>query len=860
MKLKRYFSALLAAFMIFVTVCSDVTYVKAEELTETIETESSEVVEEGTTDVSVEYLIVDQPNVVRGDSQKIVVGLSSESELMSVSLNYHNESTGTEYQIEGEEHSDGMFLFDVVYEDSSETGEYVVDSINYVVDDKEHTIILADLAIDARWGVETDVETSPDDYIVEEESLEDSIEASVVDENGELVEADSISDAIEQANDGEVTHYAAGKNFVIVLDPGHDSKHAGAQRNGYDEATLNFKIANYCKAALEQYKNVTVYMTRNSLACPHPGTSSTQDNAARVAYAASVGANVYVSIHLNVSSNSSVSGAEVYYPNGNFNGAVGATGSGLASSVLAELANIGLKNRGTYIRNSEDNTKYPDGSLSDYYGVIRRSKLNGFPGIIIEHAYLSSASDRANYLSSEASLKSIGEADAKGIANYYGLSTKMDLTGVFDAKYYADTYSDLKTAYGYDEDRLYNHFINYGIYEGRQASPIFNINYYMNKYSDLRNAFGSDRFTYVEHFMADGMKEGRQASNLFNVYSYKNLYPDLRQVYGNNLKLYYLHFVDCGYKEGRVAKGYENTVVAATSYKGIDYSAVYDYNYYANKYPDLKAAFGSNDTLYIQHFVENGMKEGRQAKSIFDVHSYMLQYSDLRRTFGNNLKDYYLHYMSCGKSEGRAGTGCTTMTGATTVYKGVDYSSIYNYNYYVGKYTDLQSAFAYDDAAALEHFVNCGMTEGRQAKKTFDVRSYMLQYSDLRRAFGNDLKSYYLHYMSCGKSERRVGTGCTTMTDATTVYKGIDYSSIYNYNYYVGKYTDLKSVFAYDDAAALEHFVKYGMSEGRQADALFDVYTYKNNYVDLQNAFGNDLKSYYLHYINCGKKEGRVAS
>ena len=40
------------------------------------------------------------------------------------------------------------------------------------------------------------------------------------------------------------------------------------------------------------------------------------------------------------------------------------------------------------IRNSEDNTQYPDGSLADYYGIIRRCKEAGIAGIIVEHAFM----------------------------------------------------------------------------------------------------------------------------------------------------------------------------------------------------------------------------------------------------------------------------------------------------------------------------------------------------------------------------------------------------------------------------------------------------------------------------------------
>ncbi len=52
---------------------------------------------------------------------------------------------------------------------------------------------------------------------------------------------------------------------------------------------------------------------------------------------------------------------------------------------------------------------------------------------------------------------------------------------VFDAEYYANKYADLKSAYGTDEAKLYEHFINYGIEEGRCASPYFDVKFYMNQ-------------------------------------------------------------------------------------------------------------------------------------------------------------------------------------------------------------------------------------------------------------------------------------------------------------------------------------------------------------------------------------------
>jgi hypothetical protein len=68
---------------------------------------------------------------------------------------------------------------------------------------------------------------------------------------------------------------------------------------------------------------------------------------------------------------------------------------------------------------------------------------------------------------------------------------------------------------------------------------------------------------------------------------------------------------------------------------------------------------------------------------------------------------------------------------------------------------------------------------------------------------------------------------------------------------------DLQAAFGDNAEALIAHFVTYGMSEGRQAKADFNVYSYKDKYEDLRNAFGDDIKSYYVHYVNYGQAEGR---
>ncbi len=192
---------------------------------------------------------------------------------------------------------------------------------------------------------------------------------------------------------------------------------------------------------------------------------------------------------------------------------------------------------------------------------------------------------------------------------------------------------------------------------------------------------------------------------------------------------------------------------------GMDYGSVFDALYYGLNNPDVVNAVGWDSAALLTHFVDSGMAEGRQGCDRFNVFSYYKQYPDLRQAFGGNLKAYYLHYMKSGRLENRQGTGCTQMVGASTVYNGVDYSPVYDFNYYVGHYSDLYNRYSLDPDGALAHFVNSGMNEARQARDSFNPQSYRNCYLDLRRAFGGNWSQYYLHYINSGRWEGRTATG-----------------------------------------------------------------------------------------------------
>lgn len=385
---------------------------------------------------ALEYVVIDNPSVTTPGTQKVVVGYSKGTVLTSAVLKYKNVTTGEEYSVEASDIQESAAVFEMTYEDDSWTGTYSIEDITYTVDGAEYSLNFAKCGIEGKFAVNQICETDPD-AVVEGEKTEENTDVSDADvsftaitQDGTVYEEDSIAEVINdaidtQSADSEIAAYAgrAATRLVVVLDPGHGGYDPGAIANGTNEKTLTLKIAKYCKDALEKNGRIQVYMTRESDTSVGGATNASADLKNRVSFAVSKNADLFVSIHLN-SAGAAAYGAEVYYPNSNYRSDIGQEGQKLASSIQKQLVNLGLYNRGVKVRQSENGSTYPDGSVQDYYAVIHQSKRNGFPGIIVEHAFLTNASDYQKYLSSDEKLKTLGEADAKGIIEYINNNVK----------------------------------------------------------------------------------------------------------------------------------------------------------------------------------------------------------------------------------------------------------------------------------------------------------------------------------------------------------------------------------------------------------------------------------------------------
>lgn len=376
-------------------------------------------------DTALNYMTVGSAYIEAPGSQTLVAGIGDGTQQIErAELTVVNEWTGEEDRIEAERLDTESAVFSRSYEDDSAAGSYLAVRLQYTVNGQEYQVELSEIGMEIRYGVNTEVETAPNEIGVNEDS---SMNIVAVDREGNAVGGKEIGAALAEA-EAEAQTFAGGaeprgrQNLVLVLDPGHDNTHAGAQGFGLGEEQLNLKIAQYCRASLEKCSGVTVYMTReDSGECPSPGTPKGTCNLNRVKLAERVGADFYISFHINSSVSSQPKGVEIYYPNENYRPDLSGESKELAEKVLDKLVALGLEEREVKVWNSQNGSTYPDGSLADYLTITSECKLRGIPSILIEHAFISNAEDAA-FLSSEENLKKLGEADAEAIKEYFGLN------------------------------------------------------------------------------------------------------------------------------------------------------------------------------------------------------------------------------------------------------------------------------------------------------------------------------------------------------------------------------------------------------------------------------------------------------
>ena len=367
------------------------------------------------------FVYFDEATPAAGTEQKIAIAVDDQGATVRSAALLYETPSGEVRAVESQTCAGASTLFSLQVDDP---GDYCLLEMQAQVEtsggqEKLTKIDLAENGEDCSFEVKQD-EGSALSAMAEDEAgaaneseeIETTIYALGVE--GDVEAADDIDDALIVAQEASAFAMARAAGLVIALDPGHGGNDSGAVGSGLKESDVNWKIAQACKAELENYAGVTVVLTRTQNECPTLYE--------RVERAVNQGAKVFVSLHINSTERSSADGAEVYYPNGSsYNKAAHETGKQLSQNILDELTALGLQDRGIKVRNSENNSKDPDGSLRDYYGVIADAREMGIPGIIVEHAFITNPEDNAK-LKDDNFLKKLGMADAQGIAKTYGLN------------------------------------------------------------------------------------------------------------------------------------------------------------------------------------------------------------------------------------------------------------------------------------------------------------------------------------------------------------------------------------------------------------------------------------------------------
>lgn len=171
---------------------------------------------------------------------------------------------------------------------------------------------------------------------------------------------------------------------------------------------------------------------------------------------------------------------------------------------------------------------------------------------------------------------------------------------VFAPAEYVELNPDLKN---YSPQALRDHWITYGIHEGRSGAYLFSAREYLATYGDLARAFGTSGFLpALRHYLAHGRGEGRLG-------------------------------------------------------RAILHPLIFDGQDYLQYNPDLAALGVDPEADWLKfHWVRYGAAEGRRASADFSSSEYLARYADLARAYGAaGYLNATLHYALSGIREGRIG-------------------------------------------------------------------------------------------------------------------------------------------------------------------------------------------------------------
>ncbi|MDB9529849.1 integrin alpha [Oscillatoria sp. CS-180] len=217
----------------------------------------------------------------------------------------------------------------------------------------------------------------------------------------------------------------------------------------------------------------------------------------------------------------------------------------------------------------------------------------------------------------------------------------LPLTKFFDETLYRLQYPDVAIAIsGGFFSSGYQHFIEFGLLEGRHPSLLYSEVFYLENNPDvIQGIIDGGIISGLQHFLTVGHTEGRNPSSDFNQADYLINNPD----------------VAAAIEAGAFQSAFEHYIERGTLENRLSAPLLYDEVFYLQNNPDVAAAVGGGFISDgFEHFVQFGQNEGRPPSSLYNEASYLALNPDVDAAVQAGLfTNGFQHYVSQGRFEER---------------------------------------------------------------------------------------------------------------------------------------------------------------------------------------------------------------
>lgn len=227
-----------------------------------------------------------------------------------------------------------------------------------------------------------------------------------------------------------------------------------------------------------------------------------------------------------------------------------------------------------------------------------------------------------------------------GITSLLATETLTSQNSLFDEHWYDTHYPNVEAAIQAGKIATgYDHYIEYGQYEGYSPSPYWDEAYYLQENPDVAAAVKAGTISSgFMHFYLYGQYENRPGLLYFNTSYYLETNPDVAAaVQAGTVTSAFEHFVLYGQYEGRSPMLYFNSVLYDQDNQDI--------------LPYVTGEIFSSD---FEQFIEYGQYEGRIASAFYNEHIYLADNPDVAAAVAAGIfPDGFIHWLEYGQYEGR---------------------------------------------------------------------------------------------------------------------------------------------------------------------------------------------------------------